>query len=86
VICGAALIASWDPLPQGPRVERHVLVKRARLSGLLIFDYAHRFEEEIARLADWVRQGKLRYREDVEEGIEALPRRHRRPLPWREPW
>src|SRR3954464_15257928 len=53
-----------DPLPQVPRVERHVHVKRARLSGLLIFDYAHRVEEGIARLADWVRQGKLRYRED----------------------
>jgi NADPH-dependent curcumin reductase CurA len=70
VICGTASIASWDPLPHGPRVERHLLVKRARMSGLLIFDYASRFEEGIARLAGWVRQGKLRYREDIQDGIE----------------
>jgi NADPH-dependent curcumin reductase CurA len=74
VICGTASIASWDPPPQGPRVERHLLVKRARMSGLLIFDYAPRFEEAISRLASWVREGKLRYREDLQEGIECCPR------------
>jgi NADPH-dependent curcumin reductase CurA len=73
VICGTASIASWDPPPQGPRVERHLLVKRARMSGLLIFDYAPRFEEAISRLASWVREGKLRYREDIQEGIECCP-------------
>lgn len=73
VICGTASVASWDPPPQGPRVERHLLVKRARMSGLLIFDYVHRYEEAIARLAAWVRDGKLRYREDISDGIEHCP-------------
>ena len=73
VICGTASVSSWDPPPQGPRVERHLLVKRARMSGLLIFDYAHRFEEAITRLAAWVREGKLRYREDIDDGIEHCP-------------
>jgi len=73
VICGTASIASWEPWPIGPRVERHILVKRARMSGLLIFDYAHRYEEAVVRLADWVRAGKLRYREDISEGIEHCP-------------
>ena len=57
VVCGTASISSWDPPPQGPRIERYLLVKRARMSGLLIFDYAHRYEEAIARLASWVRDG-----------------------------
>src|SRR5690349_10186913 len=73
VICGTASISSWDPWPTGPRLERHVLVKRARVSGLLIFDYAHRYEEAVTRLAGWVREGKLRYREDIADGIEACP-------------
>jgi len=73
VICGTASISSWDPWPMGPRVERHILVKRARISGLLIFDYAHRYEEAIARLAAWVRAGSLRYREDILDGIEHAP-------------
>jgi len=73
VICGTASVASWDPPPSGPRVERHLLVKRARMSGLLIFDYQHRYEEAVARLAEWVRAGRVRYREDIVEGIENCP-------------
>jgi hypothetical protein len=73
VICGTASIASWDPPPMGPRVERHLLVKRARMQGFLIFDYAHRYEEAVARLAAWVREGRLNYREDIVDGIEHCP-------------
>ena len=73
VICGTASVSSWDPPPMGPRVERHMLVKRARMSGFLVFDYAHRYEEAVARLASWVRDGKLRYREDILDGIEHAP-------------
>jgi hypothetical protein len=73
VICGTASVASWDPPPQGPRVERHMLVKRATMSGLLVFDYQHRHEEAVARLAAWVRNGRLRYREDIVDGIEHCP-------------
>jgi NADPH-dependent curcumin reductase CurA len=71
VICGTASVASWDPPPLGPRVERHLLVKRARMAGFLVFDYQHRHDEAIRRLATWVREGRLRYREDVSDGIES---------------
>ena len=47
VICGTASVASWDRPPTGPRVERHLLVKRARMAGVLIFDYQHRYEEDL---------------------------------------
>jgi NADPH-dependent curcumin reductase CurA len=73
VVCGTASVSSWDPPPMGPRIERHILVKRARISGLLIFDYAHRYEEAVTRLAQWVREGKLHYREDIADGIEHCP-------------
>ncbi len=73
VICGTASIASWDPPPQGPRVERHLLVKRARMQGILIFDYASRFPEGLAMLTEWVRAGRIRYREDILQGIEQAP-------------
>jgi NADPH-dependent curcumin reductase CurA len=73
VICGTASVASWQPPPVGPRVERDILVKRARMQGFLIFDYQHRYEEAVVRLAGWVREGRLRYREDILEGIESCP-------------
>lgn len=73
VICGTASVARWDPPPQAPRVERHLLVKRARMQGFVIFDYAARYDEARAALAGWVRSGKLRYREDILQGIEHAP-------------
>jgi NADPH-dependent curcumin reductase CurA len=73
VVCGTAAVASWDPPPVGPRVERHLLVKRACMQGFIVFDYQHRYEEATTRLAEWLRAGKLRYREDVLEGIEHAP-------------
>jgi NADPH-dependent curcumin reductase CurA len=73
VICGTASVSSWNPWPSGPRAERHLLVKRARMQGFVIFDYAPRFEEAAVRLARWVRDGRLRYSEDVLDGIEQAP-------------
>ena len=73
VVCGTASIASWDPPPQGPRVERHLLVKRARMQGFLIFDYARRYPEALRELEAWVRSGQIHYREDILEGIEQAP-------------
>ena len=73
VICGTASIANWDPLPQGPRVERHLLVKRARMQGFVIMDFKARYPEAQAALARWVREGRIRYREDVLDGIEQAP-------------
>jgi NADPH-dependent curcumin reductase len=73
IICGTISVASWDPWPMGPRVERHLLNKAARMQGFLIWDYEHRYEEAVAKLAQWIREGKLHYREDILEGIESAP-------------
>jgi NADPH-dependent curcumin reductase CurA len=73
VVCGTASVASWDPWPTGPRVERHLLNKAARMEGFLVWDYEHRYEEAVARLAGWVRSGRLKYREEVLSGIAQAP-------------
>jgi NADPH-dependent curcumin reductase CurA len=73
VVCGTAAIANWDPWPTGPRLERHLLVKRARAQGFVIFDHMDAYEGAVAKLADWVRAGRLRYREDILDGLESCP-------------
>jgi len=73
IICGTASISSWDPIPAGPRVERHLLVKRARMQGLLIFDYADRYAEGREQLAEWVSNRQLCYVEDILQCIEQAP-------------
>ena len=72
-ICGTASYASWDPWHAGPRPERHLLVKRATMRGFLTPDFASRYEEAVAALAGWVREGKLKYREEIHQGIESAP-------------
>jgi NADPH-dependent curcumin reductase CurA len=43
------------------------------MRGFLTTDFAARYEEAAAALAGWIREGKLRYREDVLQGIESAP-------------
>jgi NADPH-dependent curcumin reductase CurA len=73
VICGTASVASWAPWPSGPRVERHLLNKSARMEGFLIWDYEHRAQEAVTRLAGWIRDGRLRYREEILDGLAQAP-------------
>ncbi|MES2186786.1 MAG: NADP-dependent oxidoreductase [Pseudomonadota bacterium] len=73
VVCGTASIASWEPAPTGPRVERDLLVKRARMQGFLAFDHVDRYEATIRQLVDWIRSGDLTWREDVLQGFESCP-------------
>lgn len=50
-----------------------MLVKRARIQGMVAFDYRDRYAEGLARLAAWVRSGQIAYREDVLDGIDHAP-------------
>lgn len=73
IVCGTASVADWDPPPLGPRLERKLLVQRARMQGFVIFDHPDHAPAALADLSAWVRSGQLRYREDVLEGIEQAP-------------
>jgi len=73
-ICGTASFARWDPWNTGPRPERHLLVKRSTMRGFLTTDYAARYEEAITELVGWIRAGRLKYREDIRDGMAAAPR------------
>lgn len=73
VICGTASVPVWEPPPLGPRMERAILTKRLRVQGFVMFDHMHRYVDIVARLAGLVRQGKLAYREEILDGIEACP-------------
>jgi len=71
VVCGTASIDRWEPWPQGPRVERHLLVKRARMEGFVIFDHMDRYGDAVAQLRAWIGEGRLTWREEILDGIEA---------------
>jgi hypothetical protein len=53
---------------------RAILVKRITLRGFIIYDdYGHRFDEFLATMQAWLRDGRIKYREDVVHGLENAP-------------
>jgi NADPH-dependent curcumin reductase CurA len=62
-----------DAEPVAPRNLFLVVTKRLRLEGFLISDHLDRLPEYLARAGEWVRDGRLRYRETVIDGIEHAP-------------
>ena len=73
IVCGTASIDRWAPWPTGPRIERHLLVKRARMEGFVIFDHVDRYADAAAQLRAWIAEGRITWREDILDGIEACP-------------
>lgn len=77
-VCG--LIAHYNDtaLPLGPDrlglLTRTLLVKRIKMQGFIIFDdYAHRYGEFFAEMSQWLKDGKIKFREDVIDGLENAP-------------
>lgn len=72
VICGQ--ISQYNA--ERPEPSFHpgaLIVFRARMEGFLVTDYAHRFDEAAPRLARWVAEGRIRWREHVTDGLENTP-------------
>jgi len=57
-----------------PGAAHDAALKRATIQGFLTTDFALRYEEAATALAGWIREGKLRYRADLQVGIEIGPR------------
>lgn len=72
-LCG--LIAQYNALepPTGPNLAP-LLVQRALIQGFIVSDHAHRAEEFLREATPWVREGRLKYREDLVEGLAQAPR------------
>jgi NADPH-dependent curcumin reductase CurA len=74
VICGRVALAGQFGKPDiGERFTGQLIVSRASVHGFLVFDWWHRREEALRRLAAWRREGKIQFKEDVLEGIELMP-------------
>jgi NADPH-dependent curcumin reductase CurA len=68
VICGAISQYNATDGMVGPKNYMMLLVKRARMQGFLVFDYAQKYGEALTRMAGWLNEGKLKTREEIVEG------------------
>ena len=74
VMCGGISGYNEKEPPAGPRNLMNVVIQRARMEGFIVLDYAPRFPEALKELAGHVREGRIAYLEDVQQGIENAPR------------
>ncbi len=72
-VCGLISAYNATSVPDGPKNLRAVLTQRLRVQGLIVFDWANRVPEAIAQLGAWHKEGKLKIREDVREGLDTFP-------------
>ena len=73
-ICGQIALYNATKVEMGPRFLGALIVSRAKVQGLLVSDYASRWGAAMVEMAGWIREGKLKYREDIVEGFENMPK------------
>ena len=73
VICGAISQYNNTGPVHGPSNYLSLLVSRATMKGMLVFDYADRYAHAIQEMAGWMAAGKLKSREHIVDGLETFP-------------
>ena len=77
-VCG--LIAHYNAaeLPPGPDriplLMRAILVKRLTFRGFIVLDYASQFPDFVTDMKSWLSEGRIKYRQDITDGLENAPR------------
>jgi NADPH-dependent curcumin reductase CurA len=73
-LCGQ--ISQYNaPAPEmGPRLLGVLIEKQARMEGFLVFQFGQKMKSAQTRMAQWLKSGKLKYRETITKGIENAPK------------
>ncbi len=73
VLCGAISTYNDKTPTPGPSTYMSLVIMRARMEGFIVLDYLEKFPEAVRELKNWVQEDKIRYLEDIQEGIENAP-------------
>jgi NADPH-dependent curcumin reductase len=77
-LCGLIAWYNLEKLPAGvdrtPALLSTVLRWRIKIQGFIIFDHYHRFPAFFKDMSEWLRTGRVRYREEIITGLEQAPR------------
>lgn len=73
IICGAISQYNNTTAVQGPKNYLSLLVNRARMEGIVVFDYADRYHLAVAEMAGYLKDGRMQSREDVVTGLHTFP-------------
>jgi NADPH:quinone reductase len=68
-VCGQISMYNLEKPEPGPRLLPYTLVKQLKVEGFIVSRWQSRWGEGIAQMAQWLKEGKIQYREDVVEGF-----------------
>jgi NADPH:quinone reductase len=74
IICGQISLYNATSQPVGPRIQPTILKRSALMQGFIVSNYASQFPEGVTQLAQWLKEGKLAYRQTITKGFENLPK------------
>ena len=69
ILCGAISQYNNKESIKGPKNYLSLLVNRASIKGMIVFDYVHKYEKAISEISGWIEEGKIKVNEDIYEGI-----------------
>jgi NADPH-dependent curcumin reductase CurA len=76
-VCGLVSQYSATSLPEGPdrtpELMRAILTRRLTLRGFIVSDFAAQAQDFARDVGTWLREGRIKYREDIAEGLESAP-------------
>jgi len=70
ILCGAISQYNNKESIIGPKNYLSLLVNRASIKGMIVFDYVHKYEKAISEISGWIEEGKITVNEDIYEGID----------------
>lgn len=73
-VCGQISQYNVEKPEPGPRLLGWILIRQLKVEGFIVRRFADRAGEGIAELAQWLREGRLKHREEVMEGFENTPK------------
>ncbi|MDE2462992.1 MAG: NADP-dependent oxidoreductase [Alphaproteobacteria bacterium] len=74
VVCGGISRYELGQMPAGPENYFNLIFKRASMQGFIVLDYVNEYPWARGRITEWIRSGQIRYKEDVQHGLENAPR------------
>ncbi|XQY92151.1 NADP-dependent oxidoreductase [Metabacillus sp. HB246100] len=72
-VCGAISAYNLEKADVGPRVQGFLIKNSVLMQGFTVGNYSDRFQEGAKQLAEWLQEGKVKYRETIREGFENIP-------------
>lgn len=74
VICGGISRYTVGKMPAGPQNYFNLIFMRATMAGFIVLDWMSEYSLARRRMTQWIREDRIRFKEDIQQGFENTPR------------